>query len=221
LVIEGRQAARDGHVATALARFREASQDDATFATLDPDSLATRIAVDATIEQGLSHLHGRHLPEAMSRFRSVRALAPGSEQAIVPDITNAIAELLGNGDTSIVAPALEAYQEAAAWDSAFTPGAATLNSICWWGTLARRAREVADVCERAVRVGGDNGDIRDSRGVNRALRGDLKGAMEDFRAFVEWTSVPEEKARRQQWLRELAQGRNPFTDRMLEILRHE
>jgi tetratricopeptide (TPR) repeat protein len=62
------------------------------------------------------------------------------------------------------------------------------NSLCWWGSLSGQATEaeVIDACEQAVALAPEHGGIRDSRGVNRAFRGDAEGAIADFEAYVVW-----------------------------------
>jgi hypothetical protein len=42
---------------------------------------------------------------------------------------------------------------------------------------------VLPFCERAVQLDPNNTGIRDSRGVARALTGNVAGAIEDFRAY--------------------------------------
>jgi regulator of sirC expression with transglutaminase-like and TPR domain len=37
-----------------------------------------------------------------------------------------------------------------------------------------------DACERAVALAPDDGQIRDSRGLARAMTGNIEGAIEDF-----------------------------------------
>ena len=61
--------------------------------------------------------------------------------------------------------------------------------------------------------------IIDSRGLARALTGDIEGAIIDFQVYVEWTSNKEEKTQRQEWIKALQAGENPFTDELLKELR--
>lgn len=64
-----------------------------------------------------------------------------------------------------------------------------------------------------------NGDIRDSRGLARALTGDTQAAIEDFQAFVDWTNNDEQKAQRQRWIEALRAGEDPFTPEEIDRLR--
>ena len=59
----------------------------------------------------------------------------------------------------------------------------------------------------------------DSRGLAKALIGDIEGAIIDFQVYVEWTSNKEEKTQRQEWIKALQAGENPFTDELLKELR--
>jgi len=97
------------------------------------------------------------------------------------------------------------------------------NQICWAGSLDGAPREVLPLCERAVALAPDDGNLRDSRGVARALVGDHAGAIEDFKAFVASArkTQPESPliAKREEWLAALEQGRNPFGADVLAALR--
>ncbi len=69
----------------------------------------------------------------------------------------------------------------------------------------------------------EDGGKCDSRGLARALTGDIEGAIEDFQAFVEWadnrTEYEKRKAQRQQWIKALQAGENPFTPELFKELR--
>ena len=72
---------------------------------------------------------------------------------------------------------------------------------------------------QAVALVPDNGDVRDSRGLARALTGDVAGAIDDFEAFVAWTQNDRDRAQRQDWIAALRAGENPFTAEELRSLR--
>jgi len=96
-----------------------------------------------------------------------------------------------------------------------------LNTICWYGALSGQAAEVLKACEKAVALIPDDVAIRDSRGVARALTGDIEGAKKDFQAFVDQydgIEAKERKAQRLQWIKELGIGKNPFTPNVLKLL---
>jgi regulator of sirC expression with transglutaminase-like and TPR domain len=74
-------------------------------------------------------------------------------------------------------------------------------------------------CEKAVALAPEDGEIRDSRGVARALTGDKQGAIEDFQAFIKRSDNNELKAQRQGWIDALKAGKNPLTpDEMKSLL---
>ncbi len=89
------------------------------------------------------------------------------------------------------------------------------NTLCWWGGLWNAADQVVSACDRAVALAPENANIKDSRGLVRALAGDREGAIQDFEAFVASTSDSAAKARRQAWIEDLRAGRQPLTDAVL------
>jgi tetratricopeptide (TPR) repeat protein len=109
----------------------------------------------------------------------------------------------------------EALQEFDAAQKLYTDigSAESWNSLCWYASLYGYASAVVDdACEKAVQLDRSNWAIRDSRGVARAIVGRLDEALEDFRYFVQQSSIPAQyKARRQRWIEQILQGTNPLT----------
>lgn len=101
------------------------------------------------------------------------------------------------------------------------------NDLCWYGALYNQAEISSFACDRAVELLPDEGDIRDSRGVSRALLGDFAGAIEDFQAFLDYAEnsgyyySDEEISLREQWIEALQAGTNPFDEATLAMLRGE
>jgi tetratricopeptide (TPR) repeat protein len=110
------------------------------------------------------------------------------------------------------------------------------NGVCWAGSFACTPNDVADTCERAVELAPNEGYVYDSRGMNRALRGNYEGAIEDFQVFVSsQQQIQQERgdmideetiavmeagiARRLAWIEALQAGQNPFDEATLEELR--
>lgn len=99
------------------------------------------------------------------------------------------------------------------------------NALCWSGSLRGHAAEVLKACEQAVALEPGNGIMRDSRGLARALTGNIDGAIEDFQAYIHWLeneekkpqpqfpikTLQEKKSQRQRWIDTLRMGENPFT----------
>jgi tetratricopeptide (TPR) repeat protein len=99
------------------------------------------------------------------------------------------------------------------------------NSIGWYGSIDGFAKIVLPACERAVKLASDHGQVRDTRGLARALTGDYSGAIEDFESFVRWSkenNMYEPYGRkREAWIAELRKDRNPFDRATLRALRQE
>jgi hypothetical protein len=101
----------------------------------------------------------------------------------------------------------------------------TWNALCWFGSLYGAAGRVLDACEAAVAAAPEDGGIRDSRGLARALTGDVAGAIADFEFAVAWArETGNEEAfidSREGWIAELRAGRDPFDEETLAQLRGE
>ena len=130
--------------------------------------------------------------------------------------------LAGQGD---IEEALFYFAEAQTIYPEIHISAESWNYLCWYGSLWGYAAQVMDACETAVLLDPPDGGIRDSRGVARAIVGDYSGAIEDFQFFVAWMKKISENSisiqKREAWIIELENGRNPFNAGMLELLKHE
>ena len=115
--------------------------------------------------------------------------------------------------------AIAAYNQAQKLDPQVEIGANAWNTLCWQGSLNKSALEVMFACEKAVKLAPNDGKIRDSRGLARALTGDYQGAIADFEADIAQTRDQDHKAQRQRWVQALRGGQNPFTKEELEKLR--
>ena len=102
--------------------------------------------------------------------------------------------------------------------------ASAWNELCWWGALWNHAALVLDGCETAVKLAPDDGGLRDSRGLARALTGDVQGAIEDFEFALAQSRVPDFVTSRTAWVSALREGQDPkliFDAATLEKLRNE
>jgi hypothetical protein len=101
----------------------------------------------------------------------------------------------------------------------------TWDHLCWEGSLAGRAADLLEACDRAVAAAPGDGLFQESRGLARALTGDLAGAATDFKAFVAWAhthGIDETRmASRREWIAALESGRSPFDDATLQALRDQ
>ena len=114
--------------------------------------------------------------------------------------------------------AIAAIEEARTLDPTVEIPASTWNTLCRRGSLAGYAADVLDACEQAVALAPEDGGIRESRGLARALTGDVAGAIEDFQFYVDRLGDEETRRQRQDWIRALQAGRNPFDAATLEAL---
>jgi hypothetical protein len=95
------------------------------------------------------------------------------------------------------------------------------NRIAWLGTVWGKAPDFLYSSDKAVGVAPSMPQPRDTRGVARALSGDIAGAIEDLEIFVNSGEAGELKSRRLRWIQALRNGKNPFDREEIEYLRHE
>jgi WD40 repeat protein len=101
------------------------------------------------------------------------------------------------------------------------------NSVCWFGSVDRFADVVLPACENAVKSAPDKARAhlyRESRGVARALTGDISGAIDDLTAAYEYMKAypeifPGYSEGREKWIATLKEGKSPFDDATLESIR--
>ncbi|NJM07324.1 hypothetical protein HC891_15755 [Candidatus Gracilibacteria bacterium] len=105
----------------------------------------------------------------------------------------------------------------------------TLNDVCWFSALHRYSEtsgawtyqdRVLALCDQAVALDPDNADVADSRGLVRALSGDIAGAIADFQNYIDANSPDSGLVKlRVAWIAALRQGRFPFTTEYLAEIR--
>ena len=127
-------------------------------------------------------------------------------------------ELLRKGE---VKEAIATYNKALKINPNPQNSAQYWHDLCWNGSLYNHAKDVVFACNKAVALAPKNGNIIDSRGLARALTGDTQGAIKDFEVFVKWIDDDKQKSQRQSWIKDLRDGKNPFTPEVLEELRKE
>jgi WD40 repeat protein len=160
---------------------------------------------------------------ALEHYRIVQAneLTP---QAAGPELRLA-SELLDRADIASgeyqIEEAIAYYDRARRVLGSFEElpfAASQLNSICWFGALEGFAPQVLPICEEAVSLSPDDTAIIDSRGLARALTGNIQGAIADFERFAAETTEDLLRTQRQRWIAALAAGEDPFTPEELETL---
>ncbi|MCT7992672.1 pentapeptide repeat-containing protein [Laspinema olomoucense] len=130
-----------------------------------------------------------------------------------------------------VKEAIEAYQQAQEIDPNLQVSAKFWSLLCWYGCLYGKATDALDAGEKAVSLEPDNIDYQESRGLAKALSGDIDGALTDFQAVLESSSLPSyssrfnhlylaiRKPQWHRWVEALKTDENPFTPEELEALR--
>ena len=167
------------------------------------------------------------IPKGIAQFQNTPEVSPASDSSSTAEVREFVAKTLvavlgemltRQGD---IEKAVAAYAEAQKLDPTMEIPAFVGNNLCWWGSLWGHATDVMEACETAVALEPENRKFRDSRGLARALTGNIAGAIEDFQAFVEWTDDEERRLKRQHWLEALRAGENPFTEEEIESLFNE
>ncbi len=109
-----------------------------------------------------------------------------------------------------------------------TPFVDAWSNVCWFGSLLGAAEDVALACDKALSLSADaqaEAQNLDSRGLNKALRGDFSGAIADFQAFVDFfQDMPGFESsieKRASWINSLNENQNPFDAETLEELLNE
>ncbi len=127
-----------------------------------------------------------------------------------------------------VLAAVQAYHDAQTIDSGLEIDAEVWDRLCWVGALNNQAAVIQYASEKATHLHPDWPVFRDTRGLVRALTGDLQGAIEDFELVLEKLSCSTMYAsryrllgleshgqQRREWLEVLRSGQNPFTPNVL------
>ena len=106
------------------------------------------------------------------------------------------------------------------------------NSIAWSGCTLGYGQhpEVQKAGELAVELDTkQTAPYRDTRGVCRALGGNVSGAIEDFQAYVDWIAADRKRSidkhkmqqQRLEWIMALRANENPFTPELLEAIKDQ
>ena len=97
--------------------------------------------------------------------------------------------------------------------------ASSWNHLCIRSTVWGYLADVKDACELAVSLAPKDDGMLFGRGLARALSGDTKGAIDDFKVYVEWTKdggfYDPIGIEIEGFILELEAGRNPFDEAQL------
>ncbi|MCV3214580.1 hypothetical protein OGM63_13835, partial [Plectonema radiosum NIES-515] len=242
LVKQGKDLATQGNFDGAVAKFKQAQKLDAKIDldTDTPGDVQTNIqavAKDFTskgfIAQGKQLARLGDINDAVAKFKQAQKLKPKVD--INPDIDVVennpekvaqdfyIAALIDEAEEQLKQDEYNKAQAVYKKIENLKPTKENLakseNSLCRQASLQGYVKNVInDACEKAVKLAPNDANIRDSRGLARALTGNFQGAIEDFQVFIESTDDAETKKQREAWVKDLQAGKNPFTPEVLKKL---
>ena len=222
LIQEGEEQARESDVDAAVASFRQALKWNPSL-NFDPEAKAKPLVEAAKlVNNGEQLAQAGDMEGAVAAFQKAIQLDRSFEFDIT---TKAFSALLEKGkslaDEAKVRKAIAAYAQAQKVAPKLEISADSWDTLCRRGSLHNHAKEVMFACEKAVLLAPEDGGVRDSRGLARALTGNNQGAIEDFQVYVAGTDNKEKKAQRQRWIDALGAGKNPFTREEIEGLMNQ
>ncbi|MEG4170956.1 MULTISPECIES: TIR domain-containing protein [unclassified Microcoleus] len=170
------------------------------------------------VNRGRASARQGDLGLAIATFQQAQKLSPSIKVPAEDRVKQwAAGGLIEKGENLVqegkVQEALDAFWRAKQFDATWKISQDSWNTLCRYGALHGGAKTVLSACDTAVAVAPSNVEVRDSRGVARALTGDTAGAIADFQAFIQATDSPDRKKQRQGWIDALKKGENPFTEK--------
>jgi len=192
---------------------------------------STQDTAQTLIKQGNNRATTGQLEQAAQQYRYALQIDPSLDlnpdtqpqrvqaEAEAQAKQNAAVNLAQQGE---ITQALQQFQQLQQQAPDFAIDAESWNSLCWFGALHNQAASVLFACEKAVTLSDGDPNHRDSRGLARALTGDIPGAIADFQVFADSPDYSEEaRSLRRQWITDLQSGQNPFTPQVLQDLLSE
>lgn len=227
LVEYGRELTRAGDTENAMAQFQEALN-------LDPsleEEVENLLQAQRLVEQGNQFAREGAVEDAKDLYEKALKLDQGlafdpqieAERLAAQGWVEKGADLTQRNQ---IDQAIEAYEQARELDPNVEIFYLSLNNLCRRGALAGKAVDVLNYCDEAVRLAEEDvGWMYHDRGVARALAGDVAGAIEDLKIFIEWSKdkqlYEQFGSSRETWIEALEAGQNPFDEETLEMLRDE
>jgi WD40 repeat protein/energy-coupling factor transporter ATP-binding protein EcfA2 len=236
LIVKANGEIRNGNLTAARTSLADALEADPKL-PLDPetyvlhlvDKLTAQIAIQRTADLSVATemaAWAGDIPAATKYYGDAQKLQPGDPSSPAKRAAALAAWLVGEARGAMRNGRASPYRFVEAWayvrrarelDPRNTEFDATdLNEVCWFGSLNHFAADVKGACEEAGASVPTNFQSVDSRGLNRALLGDQRGAIQDFEYFVKMTPDPKAKAQRARYIELLRQGKNPFDERELK-----
>jgi tetratricopeptide (TPR) repeat protein len=209
-------------IEAAIAKFNKAMQIYSKF-KIDSDKETRQIAADELIEDGEKLAEAGEIETALTKFQTARKINVNLNFDPHEKVrTIAIKPLVKKGIQAIrqtnMEQALIINKKTHILDPKGLYSESFWSSLCWYGSLHGHAAAVMNACTKIVKLQPNNESYRDSRGVARALIGDFKGAIADFEFYVKHAKLKHKLALRQQWLNQLREGTNPFTETVINKL---
>ena len=187
----------------------ESERDLRSALAIDPDFTAAKARLADTLVR-----KGGDVREALELLRSARRVRPSDAVLALREV-----EILSRAGRD--AESSDTLMRLI--DGALGSGSASyMNNLCWYGALSGLAAAVMPLCDRSLELVPEAASALDSRGVARALAGDVSGAIADLKAAVAaagetWSEA--QIARRRAWIEALGAGGSPFDENMLLELR--
>ena len=219
LIRQGEEQARKGDAQEAVTSFRKALKWNPNL-KFDPEAKAKSLVEAANqVNKGEDFAKVGNINGAVTAFQTAWQLDPSLELELKAKVVS----LLVDKRSKLIEErkfkeAAAAYTKAQQFTTNEKIDVDSWNNLCWQGSLRGHAKDVLSACEKAVALAPDDGNVRDSRGLARALTGNTKGAIEDFQAFIAQTEDKERKLQRQGWVKVLSVGKNPFTQQEINRL---
>ncbi|NJN14006.1 MAG: ribosome assembly protein 4, partial [Richelia sp. RM1_1_1] len=220
LVKVGEKEAQAGDVEEAIVTFKTALKWNPQL-NFEPQKKAQEFEnkgkAERLVSEGESLARENDIQNAVAKFQQALKLDPSLD--IKPAAEGLVSKASEFVEEKKIKEAITAYQQAQKLDPQVEINADAWDTLCWQGSLQEFAALVMFACEKAVKLAPDDSNIRDSRGLARALTGNYQGAIADFEAFIAETENKESKAQRRGWVKVLREGKNPFTEEELVKLR--
>ncbi len=176
-------------------------------------SLRKQLAADGSAE-----------PDIWTLVRMARLRYPGIDLSGRSYLAAMVVHAKGLATKGKIDQALSILAEAQGLAPRLKIYAGEWNTLCWNGSLWGQAAAVLHACRKAVEMAPGNGGILDSRGLARALTGNRKGAIADFKAYRAWGEKKgksqESLNLRRDWIVALEKGDDPFPPTVLQELRN-
>lgn len=225
---EAESLAKRGNVDDAVRIFRKI-KEAYPGANLEPETLARRLALPVIQSEAQRLAESGHLRRAAGLLEELKTV----DSQIRPEPNGEarrwralalIRQGVAESKAGRIENAVTRFREAQTLDPAVPVTADDWIELCRNGALFGQGAIVLFAGDLAVQQAPGHGGIRSSRGIARALTGDVKGAIEDFESYLTWDGRPGVKGsttwndatqRRQGWIDALRARKNPFTFRVV------